>query len=378
MKKIVGVITMEKKLSSATADKNLIIPKGQKEDTVFYDIRKPPFKIYGLYEPLTEPVFRRIPEEVAKGMSDGAYFHHANTTGGRVRFKTDSPYISVRAKMGHSSVMPHEAMAGSLGFDVYADGYHERALFPPVGYDGFTPVVSVDPVFCAMSTFALPAPAEDGMRDITVYMPLYSSVDSMEIGIAPDAKIAEGGEYSHKTPIVFYGSSITQGCAATRPSTCYCAIVAGELDSDFINLGFSGNARGEAAITDYIASLDMSLFVYDYDHNAPNAEFLRKTHKTMFEKIRAAHPSLPIIMMSRPDRDRHPDKAERTSIVRETYESAIASGDKNVYFIDGHELFEDKYRELSTVDGIHPTDIGFLSMAKRVLKTISDEKIILK
>lgn len=224
MDKTMGVFTMEKKLTSAIADKNLLISKGQKEDTVFYDILKPPFKIYGLYEPLTEPVFRRIPESVAKGMSDGAHFHHANTTGGRVRFKTDSPYISVRAKMGHSSVMPHEAMAGSLGFDVYADGYHERALFPPIGYDGFTPVFSVEPVFCAMSTFALPAPTEDGMRDITVYMPLYSSVDSMEIGVSPDAKLPRAVSIHTRPPSYFTAPQSRRGAPqpdrarATAPS----------------------------------------------------------------------------------------------------------------------------------------------------------------
>ncbi len=367
-----------KQLNTSAVDGNLAIPKGQRKDTVFYDVRKPPFRIYGLYAPLTEPVFRRIPESVAIAMGSGAHFLHTNAAGARVRFKTDSPYISVKADMGYSSAMPHQAMAGSLGFDVYADGYHVKALFPPVGYEGYAPVFNVDKTFISMAELELPTESPDKMRDITVYMPLYSSVDSMEIGIAPDAKIEAGNEYLHKTPIVFYGSSITQGCAATRASTSYCAIVADRLDSDFINLGFSGNARGDEAISDYIASLDMSLFVYDYDHNAPSPEFLRNTHKPMFDKIRAAHPDLPIIMMSRPDRVRHVDKAERTAIVRKTYESARAQGDKNVYFIDGCELFDGDTRELSTVDGTHPTDIGFLSMANRVLKTIKDENIKLK
>ena len=53
---------------------------------------------------------------------------------------------------------------------------------------------------------------------------------------------------------------------------------------------------------DYIKNLDMSLFVYDYDHNAPNVEHLKNTHKAMFDKISAKNPDLPIIMVTRPNR----------------------------------------------------------------------------
>ncbi len=370
-------IENENVTNMSAIDGNYAIPKAYKEDTVFYDVRMSPFKIYGLYNPETEPVFRRIPEDVAKEMGYGVPFLHLNTTGGRVRFKTDSPYISIRAVMPRPVVAPHHAMSGSLGFDVYADGLHVRSAFPPVGYEGYAPVFDIDRDFNSLVSFDLPA-GEDGMRDITVYMPLYTGIDSMEIGVAPDAVIAEGNEYKYKTPIVFYGSSITHGCAATRPSNSYTAIVANRLDSDFINLGFSGNARGDDAIAEYISALDMSLFVYDYDHNAPTIEHLKKTHKPMFDKIRKANPNLPIIMMSRPDHIKLPDKAERTAVVRATYDAAIADGDKNVYFIDGIELFDNTLRENSTVDGTHPTDIGFASMAERVLKAISDYKIKLK
>ena len=96
----------------------------------------------------------------------------------------------------------------------------------------------------------------------------------------------------------------------------------------------------------------------------------------MFRKIRAAHPDLPIIMMSRPDGSHLADKEPRNAIIRKTYETAVASGDKNVYFIDGIELFEDGWRDLCTVDGCHPTDIGFFFMAKRVLQLIEEEKIL--
>ena len=48
-----------------------------------------------------------------------------------------------------------------------------------------------------------------------------------------------------------------------------------------------------------------------------------------------------------------------------TYENALASGDKNVYFIPGYELMEFAGEE-GSVDLCHPTDLGFTSMAKRL------------
>ena len=114
----------------------------------------------------------------------------------------------------------------------------------------------------------------------------------------------------------------------------------------------------------YIASQEMSVFVMDYDHNAPDAAHLERTHEPFFRIIRDAQPDLPVVMMSMPDFDRDPaNNSRRRDIIRRTYENAAAAGDKNVYFIDGETFFGDAERELCTVDDCHPNDIGFLRMA---------------
>ena len=53
----------------------------------------------------------------------------------------------------------------------------------------------------------------------------------------------------------------------------------------------------------YIASLDMSIFVYDYDHNAANADELTKNHYAGYEIVRAAHPDIPILFLTRPNQN---------------------------------------------------------------------------
>ena len=125
-------------------------------------------------------------------------------------------------------------------------------------------------------------------------------------------------------------------------------------------------------MVDYVAGLDMSIFVYDYDHNAPTVEHLRSTHEKMFKAIRSENPNIPIIMMSRPKAILTDVEKYRRKIVETTYQNAVAKGDQNVYFLDGPALMKLCGNE-GSVDNCHPNDYGFVSMAEAVGEVI--EKI---
>ena len=177
--------------------------------------------------------------------------------------------------------------------------------------------------------------------------------------------------YKWETPILFYGSSITQGGCSSRPGSAYANIVSRALDADIVNLGFSGNARAEVEMGEYIKNLPMSVFVYDYDHNAPTIAHLEQTHERMFRQVREAQPDLPIVLMSRPKYTLNEDDRTRLEIIRKTYENALARGDRNVYLIDGPTLMAIAGNE-GTVDGSHPTDLGFFSMAQALIPVLKE------
>ena len=320
-------------------------------DLCFRDALSSPFKIYGVF--YENGKFRRMPQDIAQKVSPGVDVFHAHTAGGRIRFKTDSPYIAIHAKMSGIGKMSHFALCGSAGFDLYIGNQFYASFMPPFdikdGYEGIIHFPSAE------------------MRDITLHFPLYSNVDSLYIGLKDDALLCEPLPYAIEKPMVYYGSTITQGGCASRPGTAYQGFVSRALDADYINLGFSGNAKGEPEISAYIQGLSMSAFVYDYDHNAPTAEHLSATHERMFLEIRKCHPHLPIIMLSRPKRYYNQDEEKRFAIIQATYENAIAKGDKNVYLIDGRTLMQVADSE-GTVDGCHPTDLGFFSIAQELIK----------
>ncbi len=332
-------------------DVNFKVPtKIQKADIKFYSVLAKPFRFYGAF--YEDGKFRRILESVAKATNEGVLGHHTSMAGVRVRFKTNSPYIAIYAKMPAIGRMPQFALSGSSGFDLYRnkDGdEYLKTFMPPYDFtDGYESVIDLEDV---------------GMYEYTINFPLYSDVSEFYVGLSENAELQEPTPYKDIKPIVYYGSSITQGGCASRPGRAYSNIITRRLNVDHINLGFSGSARGEDAIAEYISNLDMSVFVYDYDHNAPTVEYLKSTHEKMFKTIRAKNPDLPIVMLSRPRYRLNDEHKARIQVIKTTYQNALDSGDKNVYFIDGPTLMQYAKNE-GTVDDIHPNDLGFVSMAQ--------------
>lgn len=323
-------------------------------DQLFYDVNNPPFRVYGLLWG-DKSGFVRMPSDTAEKVSEGVSALAHNSAGGRVRFSTDSPVITVKCKIPQSWRMSHMTDAGSAGFDLYSCCNGVQRF---VG--AFIPQRANTPEYTSTLRFAT-----GEMRDLVLDMPLFSSISSLEIGLQKGSALEFGSEYRHKKPIVFYGSSITHGACASRPGLCYEAIISRRLDTDYINLGFSGGAKGEDTIMEYIAGLDMSMFVYDYDYNAPSAEHLAATHYKGYKKVRDAHPDIPVIMASCPNFS-HPlrDGKARRDVIAATYEKALSEGDKNVYFVDGEKEFATFFDDGRTVDGTHPNDVGFEIMAK--------------
>ena len=349
-------------IMSKQFDSNMVVPEAiGRPDVKFYDVTEAPVRYYGVFR--EDGVFRRVPIEVAKTVSPGIHTMCGTNAGGRVRFMTDSPYVAIAVEYSQFELSCVVTNLNMVGFDMYADSSFVGAFRPPVDFKGAPLFSSLD----IPSVLPCEAASENGsderkMRLITIDMPSYSGVKNMHIGVAESAKISHAPDYSLEKPIVFYGSSITNGAAASRPGMTYEARLSRELDVNYINLGFGGLCKGEPEMAEYIAGLDMSIFVMDYDHNAWTLEHLAATHETFFKRVRESHPDIPIIIISRPNDC--PSAADRFAIIKDTYENAKANGDDNVYLINGMEFFggDNDF----TVDRVHPTDLGFYFMAKRI------------
>ena len=334
-------------------DKNFAVETNLKEkDIVFHHILEEPISVYGVrYE---NGYFFRMPKAVATTVNPGVASLCGNTAGGRIRFVTDSPYIAIKVKYHSVHRSDHFPLCGTAGFDLY---YNEG--------NGFDYFATFRPPYHMVDTYESIHYPNKGKCTYQINMPLYSTVAMVWIGIKEGSVLEQAEGYPNEKPVVFLGSSITQGGCASRPGTAYTEMLSRRLNFDYINLGFSGSCRAEDTMIDYIASLDMSVLVYDYDHNAPTPEHLMETHEKGYLRIREQHPNLPIIMLTAPKWNISPYYATRRDIIRANYERAVARGDKNVYFIDGETLFSICKKD-GTVDDTHPNDLGFFSMAEAI------------
>ncbi len=345
-------------------DTNFAVGEVNADGMKSYDIHTTPFKIYGLYD-CKEGSYTRMPYEVAERVNDGVKWLHTNTAGGRLRFRTDSSRIALRYILPDVCLLPHMPATGVSCFDLYADGGFVKPFIPQGDFFSKAKEEGEKEFYSEVNL------GSAKMRDILINFPLYNNVSAVCVLLEDGATVLEADEYTHSKPVVYYGSSITQGGCAGHPGNSYEAIISRKLDCDFINLGFSGSCKGEDEMAHYIASLDMSVFVYDYDHNAPDSEWLEKTHARFFEILRAAKPDLPVIMVSVADKHFGEDVEKRKAIIRKTFDTAVANGDKNVYFIDGQEIYGDK-ADYATVDFCHPNDLGFYLMAEKIGKVIEN------
>lgn len=345
------------KMSIEKIDPNFRLKdKADEYNVIFHDDREAPFKIFGVF--YENDRFVRMPKKIAESVSNNVAFLANNTAGGRVCFETNSRYIVIHADLIDIGKMPHFTTLGSAGFDMYIEDEFCRSFVPPYNID--SSFISVADLGSAAN------------RRITINFPLYSGVSQMYIGLSPDSDLRAYSPYDKTAPIVYYGSSITQGGCASRPGNSYQSMIARKTGVDYINLGFSGSAKGETEMADYIAGLEMSIFVMDYDHNAPSAEHLLETHEKFFKIIRDSHRELPVVFVTKPDffdpanPNTEKNNRNRRDVVYTTFINAFRAGDKNVYFLEGSTLFNGDMRDSCTVDGCHPNDLGFYRMAQAI------------
>ena len=355
-------------------DKNMASNTGiNKDDVKFYSASGGEFNIFGLYEPYGKRAFTRMPTEVADNVSPGVKHLNHISTGARIRFKTNSKYIAIRSQFLDASFAESakSSLVSTTGMDLYIieNGIEHY-------YSTFIPPIDFKDYYDGIIEFY-----DTSEKELVLYLPKTNCTTDLEIGLSEDAYIKKA-TYKHEKPILFYGSSITQGGCSTRHGNIYPCIVSRHFDTDIVNLGFSGCCKAEDIMIDYLAQQNPSIFVLDYDHNAPSVDHLRNTHEKLFKAFREKHPETPVIIMSKTDLPRHPGEYEavqnRKAVILETYNNAINSGDKNVYFIDGQEIFNTIAGFDCTMDGCHPNDIGFLCMANAVIKVIEDNKLLEK
>src|SRR6266849_7907089 len=239
---------------------------------------------------------------------------------------------------------------GQTGVDLYADGvYRGTAIADRDAKSGKT----------QEHTYFKSQPRID--REIKLYLPLYMPVKVLGIGFDADARVQGPRPFALSGPVVFYGTSITQGGCASRPGMSYQAILGRMLNVDFVNLGFSGNGKGEPAVAEAVSQIDASCFVLDFAQNNGTVASLREVYGPFLDRLRKAHPETPILAITPIFSTRETSGASANEGMREhirqVVSQRIGAGDRNLQVVEGTDLLGPS-RSDGLVGGTHPNDLG--------------------
>jgi hypothetical protein len=276
-----------------------------------------------------------------------------------IRFTSDSEVLKFRWSVQDGTyVMDHMAASGTSGLDLYvkvADGTWAYAG------TGRPEEGKKDYEWTAFTSWS------KGTRAYLLNLPLWNPLTSLSIGVRAGACFQTRPNGKGKS-VVFYGTSIVNGGCASRPGMAYPAIIGRRLDCETVNLGFSGSAHMEPVMCDLLAELNPDAYVIDALPNMWEDPIVERTLH-LVHTLRQAHPATPIILVenitsqtARASESEGSDGKGLNTQLRQAYEQLTSEGSLGLLYVPGVELLGGDTE--GTVDGTHPTDLGFFRMAQ--------------
>lgn len=327
-------------------------------DLVWTDLRSLDIEGKGWTE--TKAFYDRLPAKAEGMVRDAVWGLSRHSAGLCVRFVTDATEIQAKWTLTSKNLaMPHMPATGVSGLDLYVKSDDGKWRWLAVGQPR-------EPSNNVKLVAGLPA----GKREYLLYLPLYNGVSAVELGVPKTATLSRATPRAAGAdkPILFYGTSITQGGCASRPGMVHTAILGRWLDRPVINLGFSGNGRMEPELAKLMAELDPCVYVLDCLPNITAKEVTERT-EPFVHILRKARPTTPILLVE--DRNytnghllagpRQRNQASQAAL-RHVYENLKKAGVPALHYLPGRDLLGDDSE--GTVDSSHPTDLGFVRQAE--------------
>lgn len=341
-------------------DPNFKVIEADENDIAWRDVHQ--LTLEGVGWPSESAEYCRLPGRVQGVVRDPVWELSRHSAGLCARFISDAPRILARwTVLNETLAMGHMPASGVSGLDLYARNPQGQWCWAAVGIPSATE-----------NEVTLLGNIPPQQREYSLYLPLYNGVAKVEIGV-PQSTHLEAAPPRAKR-VGFYGTSIVQGGCASRPGMAYPAILGRALDCQTINLGFSGNGQSEPEVAALLAELHVDAWVLDPLPNM-QADTVRERIAPFIHTLRAAQPDVPIVLVENVTyqnewlvAERKQRSASSNTALREVYEQVLKDSFDNLQYVHGAELLGDDGE--GTVDGCHPTDIGFMRMSEVLLPVL--------
>lgn len=295
-----------------------------------------------------------------------------NTAGLKLVFQTQATAIYVRYKTGKtpsSYAMAHFPATGVSGVDLFAENIDGSWVWANGKYQ-FNDTISY-----TFTDLSLDKGKYKNGRTFHLYLPLYNSVEWLEIGVPMEEVIDFMPVSATDKPIVVYGTSIAQGGCASRPGMGWTNLLNRALGIPVVNLGFSGNGKLEREIVNLMAEKEAKLFVLDCLPNlGGEIDNIRPKIIYAVRTLRKKQPDVPILLVDqahyiagRLQSKRAANILKINEVSYRTYEELKAEGINELYYLKHEDIGLDMN---DSVDGTHPNDSGMLKYAEAYEKQI--------
>lgn len=335
-----------------------IFPQTSSTEIVYHCLNKYPVLGKGWHE--TAATFHRLPLKWQSRVTESVWRLASNSAGLMLAFESNAPALKVRWHTLTNNHMPHMTDVATKGLDLYAWSNSDNLW----RWVGCTKSYQPGPTFTA----DLVTDMDSSTKTFLLYLPLYDGIDSIWIGIASWAFIRPiNNPFAGKKPLVFYGTSITQGGCASRPGMSYPAIIGRQLNWPCVNLGFSGAGKMELPMANLLAEIDAAIYIIDCLPNM-TPEMVTERFIPFIETLRRLRPQTPIVLVPSFQYENSWLKpnlretlAAKNAALRDVCQKLLEQ-DQKIILIPESELGD--LGTDATVDGVHFTDVGFLRLAK--------------
>lgn len=323
--------------------------------------------------------YYRLPDKLKGVVRKELWELGCDGAGIAIRFSTDAQCIGAKWTLTYNFAMAHMAYTGIKGMDLYVCHKNKEWKFAGTAFPNGKESSNV---------FIRKMNGEK--REYMIYLPLYDGIEEMAIGIDSTATIyaPAGSLVENKLPILFYGTSITQGGCVSRPGMAYPSIISRKLHRPVINLGFSGNGRMDRNMADWIKTIAIAAIVIDCLPNCTYAT-TRDSSDYFIGSIAYANPNVPVYIVNNfeyPKQfilpENNNDMVQENILIKDIYKRLKRHGTTIKNHATGKEFHTGPLKNLrfinvskkrgidneDTVDGDHMTDLGTSHFATCLLK----------
>ena len=328
------------------------------------------FRLEGtiIADSLKENRYDRLPASYKDIVREEVWELSKSSSGLSIRFITNSSIIKVKREILNDLKMDHMPETGIKGVDLYfrnKDKWQYLNTGRPNG---------------KLNEYTLVENMTVEEREYKVYLPLYDGVANIEIGINSSSFMIVP-EQNLEKPIIFYGTSITQGGCASRPGMAHTNIINRKLDRDIINFGFSGNGKMEEPLAKLISEFDAEIYVIECLPNMLSPQNITERTIPLIDTIREKNPNASIILVdlfkstfSVLDKKVLKWGKGMDNALKIEYQKMIDLGYDNLFYFDSLKALGDDQE--GTVDGVHFTDVGFIRYADFLIKKFKELGLI--